>query len=51
VKEEGNRYIADFFTADDTFVEDWVISKDSTTLEEFLKGCETFAYFLKTGKW
>ncbi len=33
------------------FVEDWVVSKDCTALEEFLKGCETFAYFLDTGKW
>jgi len=51
VREEGNRYIADFFKEDDTFVEDWVVSKDRTTLEEFLKGCETCAYFLDTGKW
>jgi len=51
VKEDGNRYIADFFTEDDVFVEAWVVSNDCTTLEEFLKGCETFAYFLDTGKW
>jgi hypothetical protein len=33
------------------FVEDWVVSKNCTTLEEFLKGCEACAYFLDTGKW
>ena len=50
VKEEGNRYIADFFT-EDVFVQDWVVSKDDTSLEDFLKSCELVAYFVDTGKW
>jgi len=51
VKEEGNRYIVDFFTEDGMFVQDWVVSKDYTTLEDFLKCCETVAYFVDTGQW
>jgi hypothetical protein len=51
VKEEENQYIADFFTEEDVFVQDWVVSKDDTSLEDFLKACELVAYFIDTGKW
>jgi len=51
VKEEGNRYIADFFTEEDVFVQDWVVSKDDTRLEDFLESCELVACFVDTGKW
>ena len=51
VKEDGNRYIADFFTADDMFVRAWAVSKHCTTLQGFLEACETVAIFVDTGKW
>jgi hypothetical protein len=32
VKEEGNRYVAEFFTVDDMFVQTWAVSRDSRPL-------------------
>jgi hypothetical protein len=51
VNEEGDRYIADFFTEDDMFIQTWVVSKDCTTREAFLKSCEIVARFIETGEW
>jgi hypothetical protein len=51
VKEEGDRYIADFFTEDDMFIQTWAVSKDSTSFEDFLTACEAVAIFIDTGKW
>lgn len=51
VKEERGQYIADFFTEYHMFVQSWVVSKDSTTLEDFKKSCEVVAPYIDTGEW
>jgi len=51
IQEDGGQYIADLFTDEDMFVRAWIVSKDSTTLEDFLMACETVTVFVDTGKW
>lgn len=47
VHEEKHLYVADFFKEDGTFVADWAAPKGSVTdLEEFVTGCEAYAFFL-----